>query len=142
MKISEIQSKTILSSSKIYDYVINPYVGCQNACTYCYARFMKRFSGHKEPWGNFVDVKTNAADLLKAEIVKKKRGSIWVSGVCDPYQPLESKYKLTRKCLEILAHHDWPVAVQTRSTLVQRRNPRPVGVVMWTGYAGPEWAWP
>ncbi|HOC57637.1 MAG TPA: radical SAM protein, partial [Verrucomicrobiota bacterium] len=63
MNVREIQSKAILSASKVYDYVINPYVGCQHACSYCYARFMKRFSGHKEPWGQFVDVKINAADL-------------------------------------------------------------------------------
>lgn len=120
MNVKEIQSKTILSKSKVYDYVINPYVGCQHACTYCYARFMKRFSGHKEPWGKFVDVKINAADLLKKEINKKKRAKVWISGVCDPYQPLESKYGLTRKCLEILAQNDWPVIVQTRSPLVLR----------------------
>lgn len=120
MKVKEIQSKSILSVSKIYDYVINPYVGCQHACSYCYARFMKRFSGHKEPWGEFVDVKINAADLLQTEIKKKKRGSVWISGVCDPYQPLESKYQLTRQCLEILANHNWPVVIQTRSNLVLR----------------------
>jgi DNA repair photolyase len=120
MIVREIQSKNILSSSKIYAYVINPYVGCQHACSYCYARFMKRFSKHKEPWGEFVDVKINAADLLGVEINKKKRGSVWISGVCDPYQPLEVKYNLTRKCLEILAHHDWPVVIQTRSSLVLR----------------------
>jgi DNA repair photolyase len=120
MNVREIQSKTILSSSKIYDYVINPYVGCQHACTYCYARFMKRFSKHKEPWGEFVDVKINAADLLQVEINRKKRGSVWISGVCDPYQPLEARYKLTRKCLEILTHHNWPVVIQTRSNLVLR----------------------
>lgn len=120
MNVREIQSKTILSSSKIYDYVINPYVGCQHACSYCYARFMKRFSKHKEPWGEFVDVKINAADLLGREINRKKRGSVWISGVCDPYQPLETKYKLTRQCLEILAHHNWPVVIQTRSNLVLR----------------------
>jgi DNA repair photolyase len=120
MNIREIRSKTILSASKIYDYVINPYVGCQHACSYCYARFMKRFSKHKEPWGEFVDVKINAADLLLAEINKKKRGSIWISGVCDPYQPLEAKYMITRKCLEILSHHNWPVIIQTRSPLVLR----------------------
>ena len=50
------KSKSILSSSKVYDYVANPYVGCQHGCSYCYARFMKRFTGHKEPWGDFVDV--------------------------------------------------------------------------------------
>jgi DNA repair photolyase len=112
--------KTIISKSKVYDWVINPYVGCQHACTYCYARFMKRFSGHKEPWGEFVDVKINAADLLRLEVTKKKRGKVWVSGVCDPYQPLEAKYALTRKCLEILAQNNWPVIIQTRSPLVLR----------------------
>ncbi len=120
MIVKEIHSKTILSASKIYDYVINPYVGCQHACSYCYARFMKKFTKHSEQWGQFVDVKINAPDLLKSEINKKKRGSIWISGVCDPYQPLETKYMLTRKCLEILKRYDWPVIIQTRSPLVTR----------------------
>ena len=120
MKVNEVHAKAILSPSKIYHYVINPYVGCQHACSYCYARFMKRFSGHKEPWGDFVDVKINAAELLRAEITRKRRASVWISGVCDPYQPLEAKYQLSRQCLEILAHNDWPVVIQTRSPLVLR----------------------
>jgi len=120
MIVKEIQAKAILSKSKVYDYVINPYVGCQHACSYCYARFMKRFTGHKEPWGEFVDVKINAPDLLQVEITRKKPGRIWISGVCDPYQPLEARYELTRKCMEILAHRNWPVIVQTRSPLVLR----------------------
>ena len=120
MKVKEIQSKTILSVSKIYDYVINPYVGCQHGCLYCYACFIKRFSGHTEPWGQFVDIRSNAADLLRVEIKKKRRGTVWVSGLCDPYQPLEKKYGITRNCLEILADHDWPVVIQTRSPLVLR----------------------
>ena len=120
MHVKEIRSKAILSTSKVYDYVINPYVGCQHACSYCYARFMKRFSGHKEPWGDFVDVKINAPDLLQTEVRRKKKGNVWISGVCDPYQPLEQKYELTRKCLEILIQNNWPVIVQTRSPLVLR----------------------
>jgi DNA repair photolyase len=120
VKIREIHSKAILSSSQVYDYAINPYVGCQHACAYCYARFMKRFTGHKEPWGEFVDVKINAPDLLKTEIRKKKKGTVWISGVCDPYQPLEARYKLTRRCLEILVEYNWPVFIQTRSPLVLR----------------------
>ena len=118
--VKEIQAKTILSKSKIYPWVINPYTGCEHGCSYCYARFMKRVSGHKEPWGEFVDVKINAPDLLRGEIKKKKRAKVWVSGVCDPYQPLEAKYQLTRQCLEILAHNSWPVIIQTRSPLVLR----------------------
>jgi len=120
MIVREVQAKTILSISKIYDYVINPYTGCQHACSYCYSRFMKRFSKHKEPWGEFVDAKINAPELLTTEIRKKKPGKVWVSGVCDPYQPLELKYKLTQRCLEILAQHNWPVIIQTRSPLVLR----------------------
>ena len=120
MIVKEVQPKTILSVSKVYPYVINPYTGCQHACSYCYARFMKRVTGHKEPWGEFVDVKINAADLLRVEIRKKKRGRVWISGVCDPYQPLEAQYKLTRQCLEILAQNSWPVIIQTRSPLVIR----------------------
>lgn len=81
---------------------------------------MKRVTGHREPWGEFVDVKINAADLLRVEIKKKRRGRVWVSGVCDPYQPLEAKYRLTRQCLEILALNTWPVIIQTRSPLVLR----------------------
>jgi DNA repair photolyase len=120
MIIKEIYAKSILSVSKIYPYVINPYTGCAHDCSYCYASFMRRFTGHKEPWGQFVDIKVNAADLLCHEILKKKMDRVWVSGVCDPYQPVEEKYRLTRQCLEILALHDWPVTVETRSPLVLR----------------------
>jgi len=118
--VKEIQAKSILSKSKVYPYVINPYVGCQHGCSYCYARFMKRVTGHREHWGEFVDVKVNAPELLRRELQKKKRDRVWVSGVCDPYQPLEAHYKITRQCLEILAEQDWPVIIQTRSPLVLR----------------------
>jgi DNA repair photolyase len=118
--VRETQAKAILSVSKVYDYALNPYTGCEHACSYCYARFMKRFTGHKEPWGEFVDAKMNAPDLLELEIGRKKRGTVWVSGVCDPYQPVEAEYGLTRRCLEILVGSTWPVRVQTRSPLVLR----------------------
>lgn len=120
MKIREIRAKGILSVSQVYDYALNPYVGCAHECVYCYAKFMKRFTGHKERWGDFVDVKTNAPELLAREVKKKRVGRVWVSGVCDPYQPLEKKYGLTGKCLEILAANGWPFTVQTKSDLVVR----------------------
>lgn len=120
MIVREVEARTILSRSKVYDYAVNPYVGCQHACSYCYARFMKRFSGHSEPWGEFVDVKVNAPGLLRREIGRKKPGKVWVSGVCDPYQPSERRYRLTRECLRILTEAAWPVVVQTRSPLVLR----------------------
>ncbi|MEM2942563.1 MAG: radical SAM protein [Candidatus Bathyarchaeia archaeon] len=125
--------KKILSESKVHDYTINPYLGCEHGCTYCYARFMKRFSGHKEAWGEFIDIKTNAPSLLKHEVERKRVGPVWVSGICDPYQPIEKRYELTRRCLEILIERSWPIVVQTKSPLVLRdidilRNSRRVEV--------------
>jgi len=120
MKIREINAKSILSVSQVSDYALNPYVGCQHACVYCYAKFMKRFTGHREQWGEFVDVKINAPELLAREVMKKKVGRVWVSGVCDPYQPLERKYRITRRCLAVLVENNWPVMVQTKSPLVLR----------------------
>ena len=120
MKVREIRAKTILSKSQVYDYTINPYVGCAHRGVYCYAKFMKRFTGHSESWGDFVDVKINAPELLALEVKKKKAGRVWISGVCDPYQPLELKYMITRKCLSILADNGWPFTIQTKSPLVLR----------------------
>jgi len=120
MKIREINAKSILSKSQVYDYALNPYVGCQHGCLYCYAKFMKRFTGHRERWGEFVDVKTNAPELLSREVKKKTVGRVWISGVCDPYQPLEKRYMLTKRCLAILVENGWPFTVQTKSPLVLR----------------------
>ena len=143
MIVIEIYARSILSKSKVFDYVVNPYIGCQHGCAYCYARFMKRFTGHKEPWGEFVDVKINAPDLLEREIDKKPPGRVWVSGVCDPYQSLERRYQLTRKCIEILVQHDWPITIQTKSALVlrdvnlfKRAHNLEVGLTITTGDEG------
>ena len=96
MIVREIQAKSILNKSKVFDYCLNPYTGCQINCAYCYARlFMRRYSGHVEPWGQFVDVKINAPELLRKQLEKAKRGIVWISSVCDPYLPLEAKYELT-----------------------------------------------
>jgi len=120
MKIREIKAKSILSQSQVYDYALNPYVGCQHNCVYCYAKFMKRFTGHQEAWGDFVDVKINASELLASEVKRKRPGRVWISGVCDPYQPLERKYMITKRCLDILVENGWPFTVQTKSPLVLR----------------------
>ncbi|UCG54610.1 MAG: hypothetical protein JSV32_08560 [Dehalococcoidia bacterium] len=120
MIIRDVQARGILSKSSIFDYSLNPYTGCQSGCSYCYARFMKRFSGHNENWGEFVDVKVNASILLEKEIKTKRRGIVWVSGVCDPYQPIETRKRLTRRCREILVQNNWPIRIQTKSQLILR----------------------
>lgn len=120
MKIRHIRCKSILSKSALADYCLNCYIGCQHGCRYCYANFMRRYTDHKEPWGEFVDVKINAAEVLAKEVKKKKKGEVFVSSVCDGWQPLEAKYKLTRKCLEILLESGFSVSILTKSALVER----------------------
>jgi len=120
--IQEKRVKSILSKSAIpgVDYCINPYVGCYHGCRYCYATFMKRFTGHTEPWGSFVDVKTNAPEVLHRQMKKAPRGHALMSSVTDPYQPIEEKYRLTRRCLEVLLPHQSSVDILTKSPLVLR----------------------
>lgn len=121
LRVKEILAKSVLNKSKIFDYCVNPYTGCQIACPYCYARlFMRRYSGHEEEWGDFVDVKTNAPEILRKQLDRAKRGTVWVSSVCDPYQPLEKKYRLTRQCLAALLEKQFPLNLQTKSALVVR----------------------
>jgi DNA repair photolyase len=122
MKVKEILAKSILTKTAIsgFDYCINPYVGCGHGCRYCYASFMKRFSGHLQPWGEFIDVKVNAPYLLRKQLRRAKRGVVALSTVTDPYQPVEKKYQLTRKCLEALLETQLSVNVLTRSPLCLR----------------------
>jgi DNA repair photolyase len=121
MILREIKVKSILGKSSIGDYCVNPYVGCMIGCIYCYADYYTRkFSNHEDEWGSYVDVKINAPEVLLKEITKKKKGTIYISPLTDAYQPIEAKYKITRKILEILARYDWPVVIQTKSILVLR----------------------
>jgi DNA repair photolyase len=122
MKVREIFAKTVLTRTAIsgFDYCLNPYVGCGHGCRYCYASFMKRFTGHKEPWGEFIDVKVNAPLLLKNQLKRAKPGMVAISTVTDPYQPIEKIYKITRGCLEALLDKQFPVNLLTRSPLCLR----------------------
>lgn len=81
---------------------------------------MRRFSGHREAWGEFVDVKTGAAHILRKQLRRAKPGRVWVSSVTDAYQPIERKFRLTRACLEALLEVQFPVDVLTRSPLCLR----------------------
>ncbi|HEY3277886.1 MAG TPA: radical SAM protein [Syntrophorhabdaceae bacterium] len=118
----EIIVKSILTRTGIegFDYCINPYVGCEHSCAYCYATFMKRFTGHMEPWGSFVDVKVNGPEVLRRQVARKKGGSLLVGTVTDPYQPAEREYRITRGCLEALRDSPFEVNILTRSPLCTR----------------------
>jgi DNA repair photolyase len=121
LKVRDVQARSILNKSKIFDYCLNPYTGCGVGCLYCYARlFIPRYSGHTEPWGRFVDVKVNAPELLRKQLVRARRGTVWIASVCDAYQPLEAERGVTRRCLEELLARQFPVNIQTKSARVVR----------------------
>lgn len=119
MQTRIVEAKSILSKSNlpVCDYSANPYVGCSHACRYCYASFMKRFSGHDEPWGQFVDVK-RWKPLKNAR--KHDGQQVFVGSVCDPYLPEEAEYGRTRALLEELVGSGMEVSIQTKSDLVLR----------------------
>lgn len=127
MQFRQVQCKSALTECGIegIDYALNPYVGCQHSCAYCYADFMKRFTRHSgEDWGSFVDARENIHKVLEKELFVKKPGSVWLSSVTDCYQPLERKLELSRKCLEAFAAspqgRKFGIEVLTKSTLAER----------------------
>ncbi|MBI5528622.1 MAG: radical SAM protein [Deltaproteobacteria bacterium] len=140
MKTRFIQAKSALNRSGIVKdgWCLNPYGGCAHACRYCYAVFMKRFYNEAAAWGEFVIVKENILGLLDHQISRRRRSSprsltsafslqpsapprrVWLSSVTDCYQPIESKLRLTRGCLERLLPAGFEVSVLTKSPLVLR----------------------
>ncbi|MEW5955678.1 MAG: radical SAM protein [Candidatus Micrarchaeota archaeon] len=120
MIANEVEAKSVLTKSKLADYCVNPYSGCGHACAYCYVPRMPWNRGRCAKWGEEVNVKTNAAEVLGRELEKAKRGTAMLSSATDAWQPLEQKYGIARKCLEALAEKDFPVTVLTKSVLVVR----------------------
>jgi len=99
MVIKEIEVKNIMTKTNlpVSDFAVNPYVGCTHACKYCYASFMKRFTNHPEPWGEFIDVKSWPEINKPGKYVGKEA---FFCSVTDPYRPVEKKYGRTRALLE------------------------------------------
>ena len=119
MIIRHIQAGNIITKSNlpVCDYSVNPYTGCEHACKYCYASFMKRFTNHPEKWGAFVDVK----DWDAIENPQKYRGKeLFIGSVTDPYQPAEEKFKRTRALLEQLHGSGSVLSIATKSDLILR----------------------
>ena len=122
---TEIQAKSALNRVKgmPFDWSLNPYVGCPHACRYCFsraynARYRNRDVG--EAFDRSVEVRTNFADQLRADLRCRPRGSVAIGTATDPYQPIEGKYQLTRRCLEALVDYPMPTSIVTKGPLVVR----------------------
>lgn len=117
--IKEIEVKNVMTKSNlpVADFSVNPYVGCSHACKYCYASFMKRFTNHPEPWGEFVDVKYWQEIKNPQKYTGKEA---FLGSVTDCYQPCEMKYERTRAFLEQLQGSGISISISTKSDLVLR----------------------
>ena len=119
VKIGEVHVKSVLTKSNlpIAGYSINPYVGCTHACKYCYACFMKRFTGHDEPWGTFLDVKY----WQPVKNARRYDGTTMIVGsVTDGYNPQEEVFRRTRAFLEEMQGAKINLIITTKSDLVVR----------------------
>lgn len=128
LKIYEERSKSILTENDSPDvgfrWGVNPYRGCFHACAYCYARRTHQYLdfGAGTDFETKIVAKVNAPELLREAFMKRSwcGETVAFSGVTDCYQPLESSYRLTRRCLEVCAEYRNPVAIITKGALVRR----------------------
>src|SRR3954452_21162561 len=107
-----------------FEWSMNPYMGCVHRCTFCYVRAFERRADRPsdERYGTSIRVKVNIPDVLRAELARAswKGDGVAIGAATDPYQPAEGRYRLTRRCLEILSHAANPFAIITRGPLIVR----------------------
>lgn len=119
--VREIVVDRLLMREGRDQYYINPYAGCMIACPFCYvidrADFSRQLEGlPRLPWGHYLDVKVNAAEVLRREIESVHSGVVRMSPILtDPYQSVERHYRITRQCLEVLLDTDIAPVVLTRA---------------------------
>ncbi len=125
MQIREITSKSILtpqgygSLAETYDFSLNPYAGCAFACSYCYVPKFPNGEHIPSEWGQWVNVKVNAPELIRRDRLKVFGSRIFFSSATDPYQYIELKYRLSRRCLqELKLYQPAKITMHTRSHII------------------------
>ena len=120
LTVREVRCNTLLHPLAYGDstgYTANLYKGCTHGCVYCYAPSLTH---DDRRWGSYVDAKVNAPHVLEKELRGLRKDEVFLSSASDPYQPVEARYGITRRCLEVLLGHRYPVSILTRSPLVLR----------------------
>ncbi|MBN1914142.1 MAG: hypothetical protein JW788_07070 [Candidatus Omnitrophica bacterium] len=112
VKISRILNPT---SIDLGEYVINPFMGCEFRCLYCYVRSNRVVSRKTEPWGSYVDIRINAPQLLEKELLRKRPRQVLLGSTTECFQPIEKKYGVTGKILEILNKNKIYYVILSRS---------------------------
>lgn len=121
----EVEVKSALNEVRgmPFEWSLNPYLGCAHACVYCFARAYHARYRERDVGSDFdknVEARVNIADTLRRELRRPRSGSLAIGTATDPYQPIEGKYRLTRRCLEALVDHPLPTSIVTKGPLVVR----------------------
>ena len=117
LKTVEVRSIMSKSNLPVCEYSVNPYTGCTHGCKYCYASFMKRFTGHTEDWGTFLDVKIWPEIKNPGKYAGKE---LFIGSVTDPYLPQEETFQRTRSLLMQLKGSGAKLSIATKSDLILR----------------------
>jgi DNA repair photolyase len=107
-----------------FRWSLNPYMGCEHRCTFCYVRGFERRADRPwdERYGQSIRVKVNVAEVLARELARPswRRELVAIGAATDPYQPAEGRYRLTRRCLEVLGSAHTPFSIVTRGPMIVR----------------------
>jgi DNA repair photolyase len=108
----------------MFEWSLNPYMGCVHRCTFCYVRAFERRADRPsdDRYGTSIRVKVNVAEVLARELRRPswKREHIAIGAATDPYQPVEGRYRLTRACIEALGAAANQFSIITRGPLILR----------------------
>lgn len=121
----EIEAKSALNrvQGMPFDWSLNAYVGCPHACRFCYARAYHARFRERDVGAGFdrnVEIRANFVERFYAELRRRPEGSLAIGTATDPYQPIEGRYRLTRRCLEALVRYPMPTSIVTKGTLIVR----------------------
>ena len=121
----EVEVKSALNAVRgmPFEWSLNPFLGCAHKCSYCFARAYHARYREKNVGSDFdsnVEVRVNIPDILRRELRRHREGSLAIGTATDPYQPIEGKYQLTRRCLEALVDYPMPTSIVTKGPLVVR----------------------
>jgi DNA repair photolyase len=122
VKLQVIQPQSVLNRSGMGGFTLNPYGGCPIGCAYCYVPHMKHKQLEERTWGTYVDIKEGVPELLDKQLGRLRQPvRVFMSTATDPYQPVEARYQITRRILEVFARHpQHSLFILTKQPLVER----------------------
>ncbi|MCC6730951.1 MAG: hypothetical protein IT208_16615 [Chthonomonadales bacterium] len=123
--VTEVRCKSLLNRGTVgfAEYTLNAYLGCAFGCSFCYVPVVRDRRGQESPapWGGWVQVKVNAPDVLRRELLRVDTGArIAIGTATDSWQPIEKRYGISRAILQELAYYPNRVSITTRSPLLLR----------------------